>query len=52
MYSEEASWDFDIILTFFLLTLHKSVLIKLQNDCISSVVKWGYQDNFKPVYFF
>ena len=53
IYSEAASRDFEIILTLFLPTLNKSVLIKFQNDhIVSSIVKWGYQDNFKPVYFF
>ena len=52
IYSEAASGNFGIILTLFLLTLNKSVLIKFQNDYISRLVKWGYQDNFKPVYFF
>ena len=38
IYSEAASEDFKIILTLFLLTFNKSVLIKFQNDHISSIV--------------
>ena len=38
IYSETASEDFNIILTLFLLTLSKSVLIKFQNDHINSIV--------------
>ena len=54
IYSEAAKGDFGNILTLFLLTLNKSVLIKFQNDNVissSSIVKSGYQGIFKSVYF-
>ena len=32
--------------------VNRVLIGKLRRVDVSSIVKWGYEDNFKPVYFF